>query len=259
MSKTKKAKVNGATPTAEAPVPFKEDSDPLKALADQINDHHARSIGAAKTSLEEACAAGKALLAAKARVGFSKWGPWMVDNLKFTDRTAERYMLLAKHESKWRDKIDTESNLTVSEALGLINADQAKKKKAKKTKAASAEALKQAREELGDDALEDAIDPDDDRYDEDEADEDEETEATFVKPKSKSVGLDEAPGTVKDPVGELTFSITHWVARMDEDQLARIVALFNETIERQRTTLLAKKASAMLAGVPGAVELKPAA
>ena len=79
-------------------------------------------------SSEPGAGHGAALNEAKAKVGHGKWLAWLKENCPdISDRTAERYMKLAggkaKLEKKLQDpaKFDIMSDLTINEALRLID------------------------------------------------------------------------------------------------------------------------------------------
>jgi Protein of unknown function (DUF3102) len=72
----------------------------LPALIRKINEGH-RLVGC---SVDRACDVGKWLLEAKRLVKHGKWRSWQKNNLKFSIRTAEVYMLIAKHEAIWKPK-----------------------------------------------------------------------------------------------------------------------------------------------------------
>lgn len=75
----------------------------LPVLAAEITIAHEGARAAAKASLASALAAGAKLIEAKALIGHGEWLPWLKANVPFSERTASRYMRLARH----RDQIET--------------------------------------------------------------------------------------------------------------------------------------------------------
>lgn len=68
----------------------------LEALAADIRIAHDESRTAAEQAAERAIAAGHALLEAKDLVPHGGWSEWLEQNVGFSERTARRYMQLAK-------------------------------------------------------------------------------------------------------------------------------------------------------------------
>jgi hypothetical protein len=94
---------------------------------------------AAKDVVRRAMSAGEALNQAKAQVDHGNWGKWLKANFDMTERTAQRYMELAKNKQKLEQKLlaksDTMSDLTdlssrlnlprsLTEALELIKHEE---------------------------------------------------------------------------------------------------------------------------------------
>lgn len=71
-------------------------SNRLPVLATEIQEAHADVLQALSTAAECAIAAGHALQEAKELIGHGKWLPWLNDNCAIPERTAQRYMVLAK-------------------------------------------------------------------------------------------------------------------------------------------------------------------
>jgi len=121
----------------------KRKAEELAQLATKAKEAHSIVVNAPRVVLQHAITAGAALNEAKAKVGHGKWLAWLKDNCPdISDRTAERYMKLAdgkaKLEKKLQDpaKFDIVSNLTINEALRLIDEPDGEQS------AASAEAQK---------------------------------------------------------------------------------------------------------------------
>lgn len=70
--------------------------DGLVALARRANEAHDAAEAAGRTSLEQARAAGEALLRAKEQLPHGRWLPWLAQHVAFSERTAQDYMRLAR-------------------------------------------------------------------------------------------------------------------------------------------------------------------
>src|SRR5262245_23143047 len=106
----------------------KRKAEELSQLAAKARQAHGIVANSTKVVLQHAITAGNALNEAKSKVGHGKWLAWLEENCpEISDRTAERYMKLAEGQAKlWKKlqdtvKFDTMSNLTINEALRLIN------------------------------------------------------------------------------------------------------------------------------------------
>lgn len=76
---------------------------PLADLANRANvEHHAYETTQA-AALQHAIAAGEALIDAKRLVPHGGWLPWVAENCDFGERTARRYMLIARNRSRVSD------------------------------------------------------------------------------------------------------------------------------------------------------------
>jgi hypothetical protein len=103
-------------------------TEELAQLATKAKQAHAIVVNSTRIVLQHAMTAGDALKEAKSKVGHGKWLAWLEENCPdISDRTAERYMKLAGGKAKLekklqdKDKFDTMSNLTINEALRLID------------------------------------------------------------------------------------------------------------------------------------------
>jgi hypothetical protein len=115
----------------------------LSQLATKASEAHSIVVNAPKVVLQHAITAGAVLNEAKSKVGHGNWLAWLKENcLDISDRTAERYMKLADGKAKLDkklqdpDKFDIVSNLTINEALRLIDepdGEQSASAEAKKT------------------------------------------------------------------------------------------------------------------------------
>jgi hypothetical protein len=95
-------------------------SNRLPHLAAVANDAHERAAQSLRTATECAREAGDALIEAKAAVGHGGWSAWLKENFKAGERTAQRYMRVAKHWSEITAKTTCVSDLSVNEALRLL-------------------------------------------------------------------------------------------------------------------------------------------
>jgi hypothetical protein len=88
-------------------------------LSKEINQLHDKLFGIAKTSLETAIHIGELLTRQKAELGHGNWLPWCELYLRFSDRTASKYISLYND----RDRIKSElgSDLGVNEAYRLLS------------------------------------------------------------------------------------------------------------------------------------------
>lgn len=94
-----------------------------QALADQINAHHQQARAHAETAIDHALAAGEFLLKAKAAAGHGNWRAWLSKNTEIPERTAQRYMQLAKNRADLKTKVATMADLTITGALQLLADD----------------------------------------------------------------------------------------------------------------------------------------
>ena len=100
----------------------------LPHLATEIDQLHDECKEAQRTAAETARDCGRRLLEAKAIVPHGKWKKWLQENVQPSQRTAERYMLIAR---RWDDiqkaagaKTTRASILTIREALRLLTTNQ---------------------------------------------------------------------------------------------------------------------------------------
>ncbi|MFZ2080452.1 MAG: DUF3102 domain-containing protein [Xanthobacteraceae bacterium] len=95
----------------------------LASLAERICTEHQAVVGAVRTGLEHAMAAGDLLIMAKQEIGHGPFGEWVERNCKMSYRTARSYMQLANNrneiESNWQSSANL--NLSVAGALRLIS------------------------------------------------------------------------------------------------------------------------------------------
>jgi hypothetical protein len=114
------AQPSSSPATAKPEVMAKPDGR-LLDLANRIKTEHA-AIGAAfKRALVPAIAAGEALNEAKGLVGHGQWLSWLEGNCQIAERTAQLYMKLASGKSVLESKSANLADLTLSEAVKLID------------------------------------------------------------------------------------------------------------------------------------------
>jgi Protein of unknown function (DUF3102) len=95
----------------------------LATLAAVINAEHDAAERTARTAVDHARAAGEKLLLAKAQVEHGQWLPWLAEYCPaLADRTARAYMRLARNWVMLESKSATVANLTINDALKLLNA-----------------------------------------------------------------------------------------------------------------------------------------
>lgn len=102
---------------------FGGDAGPaLATLAAEINAEHEAAENHARKAIEHARAAGDKLLLAKAGVAHGQWLPWLAANCpRLAERTAQAYMKLAKGWPLLKLKSATVADLTINDALKLLN------------------------------------------------------------------------------------------------------------------------------------------
>jgi hypothetical protein len=75
----------------------------LAVLAERANVEHHAFETTQSAALAHAIAAGTALIEAKSLVRHGEWLDWVAEHCDFTDRTAQRYMQLARNPSRVSD------------------------------------------------------------------------------------------------------------------------------------------------------------
>jgi Protein of unknown function (DUF3102) len=95
-------------------------SNRLPELAARIDEEHRAAAGAIKRGLAHAINAGELLRDAKASVPHGQWADWLKGNTALSERTAQRYMQLAKKRAELESKSATVADLTIRGACELI-------------------------------------------------------------------------------------------------------------------------------------------
>ena len=75
-------------------------SNSLAELAARIRAEHDDAKGAIKRGVEHAIAAGALLLEAKEKLQHGQWLPWLEEHCGLSERSARRYMRLARNKDK---------------------------------------------------------------------------------------------------------------------------------------------------------------
>jgi Protein of unknown function (DUF3102) len=110
--------------TSSAALEFGREPSTLAELGPRIRSAHEHFVNSARDVVMRAIGIGKDLLKAQALGGYGKWGKWLEENCALNERTALRYMEIAKGETTLRAKVtsDTMSELTLKKAKQLITA-----------------------------------------------------------------------------------------------------------------------------------------
>jgi len=91
-------------------------------LAAKINAEHAQAETAWRAGLEHARKAGELLIEAKEQCRHSEWLPWLKENVRFSERTAQAYMQVVKRWDELEAKAQGLADLTFQEGLKLLAA-----------------------------------------------------------------------------------------------------------------------------------------
>jgi hypothetical protein len=94
-------------------------SNSLADLRERLKIEHAAMAAALTNSVEHAMAAGDILIEAKRQVGHGQWLPWL-ESCGISQRTAQRYMRVARHRPAIEANPTSVSDLGVSGALALL-------------------------------------------------------------------------------------------------------------------------------------------
>ena len=92
----------------------------LPVLATEINAEHEAALAAISRGMAHALKAGDLLLEAKASVPHGQWAAWLADNTGLSERTAQRYMQIARERPQLEAKTATVADLTIRAACELI-------------------------------------------------------------------------------------------------------------------------------------------
>jgi hypothetical protein len=97
-------------------------SNRLPVLAEAANNAYASAAAALRSALTAAREAGEYLMEAKVLVGHGEWSAWLKVNFKGGARTAQRYQRIARNWPSIEAKATRVSDLSVNEALRLLEA-----------------------------------------------------------------------------------------------------------------------------------------
>lgn len=95
-------------------------SDITNTLAAKINTEHGKALDAAKTAISHAVNIGAMLTDAKSHIDHGGWLAWVEKNLSFGDRQASKYMRLAKDKDAIEANRNSDSDLSIDDALKLL-------------------------------------------------------------------------------------------------------------------------------------------
>lgn len=101
------------------------DKLPTATLAEMANEAARNVEQHARSAVQNAITAGRALIAAKAQVAHGQWLGWLERNWEYTARLAQDYMRIAEANAKTSSFL--ESSSSISEALRMISDAKAEK------------------------------------------------------------------------------------------------------------------------------------
>ncbi|MEX0784678.1 MAG: DUF3102 domain-containing protein [Dehalococcoidia bacterium] len=87
-----------------------------KSTVAEIVRLHGEVVDSLRLSLDKAIRIGELLAAQKKELKHGEFGPWIADNLPFTNRTAQNYIRLFRY----RDKLKSENVSSLARAYRLI-------------------------------------------------------------------------------------------------------------------------------------------
>jgi hypothetical protein len=119
--------------------PVSPEGRSLDQLTGDIKDAHQQVLGALRYGAIAAIAAGKSLIIAKKLCGHGNWLDYIGLECRLSERTAQVYVYLARHEAMLSQLLNlnpqNSASLSQSQALKLLDAAKAGKRKTKiKTK-----------------------------------------------------------------------------------------------------------------------------
>jgi hypothetical protein len=97
-----------------------KESNTLADLAARIREGHEEVVSSMQQSLEHAMDTGEALLEAKSQVKHGEWQAWLWEHCDIPERTASRYMRLAKNRSVLESELAICNELSVNAAIRLL-------------------------------------------------------------------------------------------------------------------------------------------
>jgi hypothetical protein len=102
-------------------------SNSIADLRERAKAEHAAVAASMRTSLGHAFAAGDLLIEAKLQLNHGQWLPWL-DSCGIPERTAQRYIRLARNRQMIEAKSDTVSDLGVNGALALLTLSKTRRR-----------------------------------------------------------------------------------------------------------------------------------
>jgi hypothetical protein len=93
----------------------------LAELAEAIRKHHGAVAGHFRHIFDHALAAGDALIAAKRKVAHGGWADWIENNCEINERTAQRYMQIARARPEIEANPTSVTDLSLAGVIKLIS------------------------------------------------------------------------------------------------------------------------------------------
>jgi Protein of unknown function (DUF3102) len=99
-------------------------AEDLATLAHAINAEHEAAESALREGLAHARAAGELLVKAKGQCPHGQWLPWLKGNVRFSERTAQAYMRVAREWDTLTAKAQHVADLSYRDGLKLLAAPE---------------------------------------------------------------------------------------------------------------------------------------
>jgi hypothetical protein len=96
-------------------------SNSLADLASKIRAAHNGVSMLLTRSVERACEAGDLLIEAKQQLDHGQWLPWLAESVEISERTARRYMRLARNRDAIEANRPSMSDLTINGVLAALS------------------------------------------------------------------------------------------------------------------------------------------
>src|SRR5262245_35416661 len=96
----------------------------LDVLAGTIRTAHSEASRAAGDFIKHALAAGDALILARAKVRHGQWRRWLAENCAVSERSAQRYMRLAKARAANPTRVADVEACSLRGALAIVDATE---------------------------------------------------------------------------------------------------------------------------------------
>jgi len=98
------------------------DAHQLTVLRDKIREAHGQFINSMKDTMEAGITAGQLLIEAKEELEHGAFIQWIQETMPFTERTAQKYMRIARNQDKLKEK----GARLLSEAYNAVNENSEK-------------------------------------------------------------------------------------------------------------------------------------